>query len=57
VRDMRRRVTRVGGTVERRDGTTQDLTADRLIAPSEGALQALTAGIVALAVALVIMRL
>lgn len=57
VRDMRRRVTRVSGTVERRDGTTQDLTADRLIAPSEGALQALTAGIVALAVALVIMRL
>ena len=57
VRDMRRRVTRVSGTVERRDGTTQDMTADRLIAPSEGALQALTAGIVALAVALVIMRL
>jgi hypothetical protein len=57
VRDLRRRVERVTGTVERRDGTTQDLSADALIAPSEGALQALTAGIVALAVALVIMRL
>jgi hypothetical protein len=57
VRDMRRRVETVTGTIERRDGTTRDLTADALIAPSEGALQALTAGIVALAVALVIMRL
>ncbi len=57
VRDMRRRVARVSGTVERRDGTTQALTARELMAPAERALQALTAGIVALAVALVIMRL
>jgi hypothetical protein len=57
VRDMRRRVESVSGTIERRDGTTRDLTADALIAPSEGALQALTAGMVALAVTLVIMRL
>lgn len=57
VRDLRRRVARVSGTVERRDGTKEDLTADRLIAPSEGALRALTVGIVALAFSLVIMRL
>jgi hypothetical protein len=57
VRDLRRRVARVSGTVERRDGTKEELTADRLIAPSEGALRALTVGIVALAVSLVIMRL
>jgi hypothetical protein len=57
VRDLRRRVARVTGTVERRDGTKEDLTADRLIAAPEGALQALTVGIVALAVSLVIMRL
>jgi hypothetical protein len=57
VRDLRRRVGRVSGAVERRDGAKEDLTADRLIAPSEGALQALTVGIVALAVALVMMRL
>jgi hypothetical protein len=57
VRDVRRRVAMVSGTVERRDGTKEDVTADRLIAPSEGALQALTVGILALAVSLVIMRL
>jgi hypothetical protein len=57
VRDLRRRVARVSGTVERRDGTKEELTADRLIAPSEGALRALTVGIVALAFSLVIMRL
>jgi hypothetical protein len=57
VRELRRQVASVSGTVERRDGTKEDLTADGLIAPSEGALQALTVGIVALAVSLVIMRL
>jgi hypothetical protein len=57
VRDMRRRVAQVSGSLERHDGTTQPLTAGALMAPGEGALQALTAGIVALAVALVIMRL
>jgi hypothetical protein len=54
---MRRRVAKVSGSLERRDGTTQPLTARELMAPAERALQALTAGIVALAVALVIMRL
>jgi hypothetical protein len=57
VRDMRRRVASVSGSLERRDGTTQPLTARDLIAPPEVALQALTVGMVALAVALVIMRL
>jgi hypothetical protein len=57
VRDLRRRVASVGGTIYRRDGTEQPLTSEHLIAPGEGALRALTAGIVALAVALVIMRL
>jgi hypothetical protein len=57
VRDLRRRVASVRGTIDRRDGTNQPLTSEHLIAPGEGALQALTAGIVALAVALVIMRL
>jgi hypothetical protein len=57
VRDVRRRVTRVTGTIERRDGTTQELGPGDLIAGPESALRALTAATVALAVALVIMRL
>jgi hypothetical protein len=57
VRDMRRRVARVSGSLERHDGTSQPLTASVLMVPVEAALRALTAGIVALAVALVIMRL
>jgi hypothetical protein len=57
VRDVRRRVTRVSGTIERQDGTTQPLRAADLMAPEEGALRALAAATVALAVALVIMRL
>jgi hypothetical protein len=56
VRDFRRRVVNVSGTLERRDGTTEPLTKERLMAPAEGALQALTAAMVAVAVALVIMR-
>ena len=57
VRDLRRRVTRVSGTIERRDGAQQALGAADLVAPGEGALRALTLAIVALAVGLVIMRL
>jgi hypothetical protein len=56
VRDFRRRVASVSGTLERRDGTAEPLTKERLIAPAEGALQALTVAMVAIAVALVIMR-
>jgi hypothetical protein len=57
VRDVRRRVTSVTGTVERQDGSTQPLTPRDLMAPEEAALRALTAATLALAVALVIMRL
>jgi hypothetical protein len=57
VREVRRRVASVRGTVERRDGSTQRLRPADLMAVEEAALRALTAAIVALAVALVIMRL
>jgi hypothetical protein len=57
VRDVRRRVAHVSGTVERRDGTTRALTAADLMAAPEAGLRVLTAAVVALAVALVIMRL
>lgn len=57
VRDVRRCVTRVEGRVERRDGTSQPLTAGSLIAREEGALLALAASVVLLAAALCIMRL
>lgn len=57
VRDVRRRVTRVSGTIERRDGTTQELGAADLMTAPETALRALTTAMIALAVALVIMRL
>jgi hypothetical protein len=57
VRDVRRRVANVAGTVERRDGTTQQLEASDLMGVEEAALRTLTIATVALAVALVIMRL
>jgi hypothetical protein len=57
VRDVRRRVVSVSGTVERRDGSRQPLEAGDLLTVEESALRALTVAIVALAVALVIMRL
>jgi hypothetical protein len=57
VRDVRRRVTRVSGTVERRDGPSQQLSAADLMDAEEAALRALTAAIVALAAALVMMRM
>jgi hypothetical protein len=57
VRDVRRRVTSVTGTVERQDGSTQPLTPRDLMGPEEAALRALTAATLALSVALVMMRL
>jgi hypothetical protein len=57
VRDVRRRVADVSGTVERLDGSKQHLQPADLMAVEEAGLRALTAAIVALAVALVIMRL
>jgi hypothetical protein len=57
VRDVRRRVRNVRGSLERADGSTEELTAATLIEADERALQALAASTLALAAALVIMRL
>jgi hypothetical protein len=57
VRDVRRRVTTVTGTIERSDGTAQELGPSDLMRAPESALRALTAATVLLAVALVMMRL
>jgi hypothetical protein len=57
VRDVRRRVARVTGTIERRDGSSQQLGTADLMDAEEGALRALAAATVALAAALVMMRL
>ena len=57
VRDMRRRVSRVTGTVERRDGSAEPLTTAHLMNVEEGALRILAVAVVALAAALVMMRL
>jgi hypothetical protein len=57
VRDVRRRVVRVDGVVERHDGTREAVTAELLLRGKEGALRALTVAVLALAVALVIMRM
>ena len=57
VRYVRRRVASVSGTVEQHDGTRHALGATDLIAPAEAALRMLTVATVAVAVALVIMRL
>jgi hypothetical protein len=57
VRDVRRRVFRVSGTVERRDGSSQQLTAADLMDAEEGALRVLAAATVALAAGVVMMRL
>ncbi len=57
VRTLRRRTTSVAGTVERTDGTREPLTAESLLAAPEGALKALNASVIALAAALLILRL
>jgi len=56
VRDVRRRVSRVEGRIERSDGTSEPITAELLVRGNERALRTLAAATVALAVALVIMR-
>jgi len=56
VRDVRRRVTHVQGTVERSDGTSKELTAESLMGPAERALRVLSVAVVALASASVMMR-
>jgi len=57
VRTLRRRTTSVAGTVERTDGTREPLTAESLLAAPEGALKALNGSVIALAAALIILRL
>jgi hypothetical protein len=57
VRDVRRRVVRVAGTIERRDGSFEPVTAETLIAAKEAALRALAAATIALAAALVAVQL
>jgi hypothetical protein len=57
VRDVRRRVTAVSGSLARADGSTEELTAATLIEADERALRALAVSTFALAAALVIMRL
>jgi len=56
VRDVRRRVVRVQGTVERADGSTEAITPETLMAPAEKALRILSVALVALATASVMMR-
>jgi hypothetical protein len=56
VRDVRRRVSSVEGRVERSDGSSEPVTPDLLLRGKEAALRSLAATSVALAVALVTMR-
>jgi hypothetical protein len=57
VRHVRRRVAAVGGTIELRDGGSEPVTRDTLVAAPERALQALAAANIALAAALLVLRL
>jgi hypothetical protein len=57
VRDVRRRVARVSGAIERSDGSVEPVDETTLLAAPEAALRALALATVALAVALVMMRL
>ncbi len=56
VRALRRRVSAVSGTLELKDGTHEPITAESLMRAPEGALRALTAATIALAAALVVLR-
>jgi hypothetical protein len=56
VRDVRRRVTGVEGRIDRLDGSSEPITAGRLVHANERALRALAGATVALAVTLVLMR-
>jgi hypothetical protein len=57
VRDVRRRTVAVTGTIERRDGRREPIGPDTLTRPSEIALQYMAASVVALALALLVLRL
>jgi hypothetical protein len=56
VRRLRRKVVSVSGSLELADGHREPITRETLIAGNEAALQAFAAAIVALAVALVVLR-
>jgi hypothetical protein len=56
VRTVRRRTAAITGTVELRDGSRREITADTLLRAPEAALRALTAATIALATALVVLR-
>jgi hypothetical protein len=56
VRDARRRVVAVSGTIERRDGDNSPVTRATLMATQEMALRLLAAGAVALGVALLLVH-
>ena len=57
VRTMRRRVAAVDGTIELLDGGREPVTAETLTAAPEAALRALTIAVVALAAAILVLRL
>jgi len=57
VRRLRREVASVAGTVELKDGRSEPVTRETLIAGNEAALRALTLAVIALAVALVLLRI
>jgi hypothetical protein len=56
-RELRRRTVAVSGTQRLADGTTRELTAERIAAPLDGALKAFSASLVLLAAAAVAIRL
>ena len=56
VRRLRREVSTVAGTIELKDGAREPITRETLIAGNEAALRALAAAVIALAVALVVLR-
>ncbi|MEZ5406531.1 MAG: hypothetical protein R2761_00805 [Acidimicrobiales bacterium] len=56
-RELRRRVASVDGVIVGHDGARRELTVPVLLTPLEGALKAMTWGVIALAVALVLHRL
>ena len=54
---LRRRTRLVSGSIERIDGTLEPITVESLLAAPEAALRALTVSVVALAAALLVLRL
>lgn len=54
---LRRRTRLVSGSIERTDGTLEPITVESLLAAPEAALRALTVSVVALAAALLVLRL